>query len=471
MASDDLKVRVRFAPSPTGMFHVGSARSALFNWAYAEQHGGDFVLRIEDTDASHSQPEWTAGTLAAMAWLGIGPDSYEGPLLQSANTLRHQLAAGELLATKRAYYCPCGRDEVRARTGDSHRGYDGHCRDLGLTAKAGRALRFRTPDDGTTTVDDVVRGKVAFPNAAVDDFAVVRGDGRVLSLLANVIDDIDMRITHVIRGEEYLLNTPKQQMVWEALGKNPPVWAHLPVIVNERRQKLSKRRDKVALEDYRDEGYLAEAVRNYLMLLGWAPSGNREIMPWHEMINEFRLADVNVSPAFFDVKKLRAFNGAYIRELSIADFIARSQPWLTPPTAPWRPDAFDADAYARVAPLVQTRVGVLAELTANVDFLFLDEPAIDEGDWAKTMTGSAGRVLEDAITSLTPVAWGADPIRIVVEAIAARHDIKLSQAQAPIRVAVTGRSKGLPLFESLDVLGRDRTLLRLDNARTRLSRR
>jgi glutamyl-tRNA synthetase len=457
----DSEVRVRFAPSPTGMFHVGSARSALFNWAYAKQRGGAFVLRIEDTDTSRNSPEWVDGIVNAMDWLGLDAGQYEGPLFQSANTDKHGEAASSLLARGLAYYCSCSREDVVARTGDQHRGYDGHCRDLGLGAAPGRALRFRTPDEGETTVYDVVREKVTFENQTIDDFPIVRGDGSVLFLLANVVDDIEMRISHVIRGDEHLSNTPKQQMLWEALGHPAPVWAHVPVIVNEKRQKLSKRRDKVALEDYREEGYLAEAIRNYLMLLGWAPSGNREILPWPTLIDEFRLDDVTLSPAFFDVKKLRALNGDYIRALSTEDFIERSQKWLEAPAAPWSPDAFDPEIYSEVAPLVQTRIGVMSELIPNVDFLFLDEPAFDEASWSKVMTGVALAVLESATDLLRTTPWTADAIRAAMEQVAGEHELKLGKAQAPVRVAVTGRTAGLPLFESLAVLGRDRTIARL----------
>jgi glutamyl-tRNA synthetase len=454
------------------MFHVGSARSSLFNWAFAKQRGGAFVLRIEDTDASRNRPEWTEGIVSAMAWLGMDATGYEGPLLQSANTGKHADAAQQLLAKGHAYYCSCTREEIIARTGDQHRGYDGHCRDLGLGPGPGRALRFRTPDEGPTIVSDIIRGEVRFDNAAIDDFPVMRADGSVLFLLANVVDDIDMAISHVVRGEEHLPNTPKQQLMWQALDHEPPVWAHLPLLVNEKRQKLSKRRDKVALEDYKAEGYLAEAMRNYLMLLGWAPSGDREILPWPTLIEEFRLDEVNLSPAFFDIKKLRAINGSYIRELAVEEFIARSEPWLTAPVAPWRPEAFSAQAYAQLASLVQTRVAVMSEITANVDFLFLEEPDFDEASWAKTMTGDAAAVaagvIDATIHSLRTVAWDAESIRACVEQAGAEFDLKLGKAQAPVRVAVTGRTTGLPLFESLQVLGRDAAIGRLEAARARI---
>jgi glutamyl-tRNA synthetase len=293
-------------------------------------------------------------------------------------------------------------------------------------------------------------------------------------LLANVVDDITMGITHVIRAEEHLPNTPKQQMLWEALGVKPPMWAHVPVIVNAKRQKLSKRRDKVALEAYRDEGYLPAAMRNYLMLLGWAPSGDREIVPWSVVESEFRLEDVNHSPAFFDVKKLRAFNGEYIRALSDAEFVAACEPWLagtgTIPAPPWRPEAYDPIAFAALAPLAQTRITVLGEIVEHVDFVFLDEPAVDEAAWAKAMKDGAADVLAAAERAFAALPdWAAEPLREALEAVGAERGLKLGKVQAPVRVAVTGRTVGLPLFESLAVLGRDRTLARLAAARAKLA--
>jgi glutamyl-tRNA synthetase len=243
----------------------------------------------------------------------------------------------------------------------------------------------------------------------------------------------------------------------------------VPVVVNEKRQKLSKRRDKVALEAYRDEGYLADAMRNYLMLLGWAPSGDREIVPWSVIEDEFRLEDVNLSPAFFDEKKLRAFNGEYIRALSIGDFIAACQPWLTRDT-PWRPEHYDPAAFAAVAPLAQTRVALLAEIVPNVDFLFLAEPAIDEASWDKAMKEGAAELLTATAAAFERVgSWDSQTLKATVEEVGAGLGLKLGKAQAPIRVAVTGRSVGLPLFESLEVLGPDRTRARLRSALDRLA--
>src|SRR6266508_3204174 len=336
--------RVRFAPSPTGMFHVGNARSVLVNWVVARQSGGTMVLRIEDTDAARSRPEWVRGIVDAMAWLGIGPDEYEGPLFQSGYAGHHRDAIERLLAGGLAYYCECSREQTVARTGSEHKGYDGFCRDRSLSAGGGRAVRFRTPDEGVTVVVDLVRGKPTFDNALIEDFVIARADGSAVFLLANVVDDITMGITHVIRAEEHLPNTPKQQLLWEALGATPPVWAHVPVVVNEKRQKLSKRRDKVALEAYRDEGYLADAMRNYLMLLGWAPSGDREIVSY-------------------------------------------------------------------------------------VDFLFLDEPAVDEASWTKAMAApGAADLLGAAIAAFETVPWEASSLRAALEAAGTERGLKLGKA-------------------------------------------
>ncbi|MEU4333909.1 glutamate--tRNA ligase [Micromonospora lupini] len=468
-----MTVRVRFAPSPTGMFHVGGARSALQNWIYAKQQGGVFVLRIEDTDAARNKPEWTEGILSALDWIGISRGSYEGPYFQSANAGEHRAAAARLYESGRAYYCDCTREDVQARTGSQYQGYDGYHRDLGLGPGPGHALRFRTPDEGLTVVVDLIRGEPTFENKLIEDFVIARGDGSPVFLLANVVDDMTMGITHVIRAEEHLPNTPKQQLLWDALGVKPPVWAHVPVVVNEKRQKLSKRRDKVALEAYRDEGYLAGAMRNYLMLLGWAPSGDREIVEWSVIEDEFRLEEVNPSPAFFDEKKLRAFNGEYIRALPVSEFVDACQPWLTgtgtiaPP--PWQPEEFDADAFAAVAPLAQTRLAVLSEIVPNVDFLFLASPLIDEAAWTKTMKDGSADLLDAAIAAFEALEpWDAESLKSTLEAVGAERGLKLGKTQAPVRVAVTGRTVGLPLFESLEVLGRERTLTRMRAARLRL---
>ena len=457
-------MRVRFAPSPTGMFHVGSARSALFNWCLAKQAGGTFILRIEDTDESRNRPEWTSGIVDAMSWLGMdsADPSFEGPYFQSSYAAEHVAAAERLAASRMAYYCDCTRDDVVARTGEANLGYDRHCRDRDLGAGPGRALRFRVPA-GHTVVDDRVRGRVEFDNALIEDFVLLRGNGSPMFLLANVVDDLQMGVTLVVRAEEHLPNTPKQQMIWDALGVEHPEWAHVPVLVNEQRKKLSKRRDKVALEMYRDEGYLPAAMRNYLMTLGWSSPDGREIMPWDEIVGAFRLEDVNHSPAYFDQKKLDAFNGEYIRAMDLDTFVQECAPWTSGITG------FDPERFASIAPHVQLRVVRLAEVPAAVDFVFDHEVRFDADSWDKTMTTDAAvPILRSALASFGSASWDADSLKTCTEQIGEGMGLKLGKTQAPIRVAVTGRTVGLPLFESLEALGRDEVIRRLGVALDRI---
>ncbi len=462
------QVRVRFAPSPTGMFHVGGARTALWNWLYARQHGGVFVLRIEDTDETRNEEQWVEGIHAALRWLDLGWDE---EYRQSEQAAAHAAAAERLYAGGNAYYCDCTPEAVQARKPPgAPPGYDGFCRDRGLGPGPGRALRFRIPP-GRTVIEDVVRGRVEFDNDHLGgDFVIVKSNGGAIFYLANTVDDLDERVTLVMRAEEHLPNTPKNQLLWEALaptGPPPPTWAHVPVLVNEARKKLSKRRDKVALESYRDEGYLPQAMRNYLCLLGWSPGGDREFLTLDEMVAEFRLEHVGTSPAFFDVKKLDAFNEHYLRQLSPAEFAAAARPFLD--AGPWDPAAFDEAAFLAVAPDAQTRVTTLSQVPALVDFLFLPAAPIDPAAWDTTMTGPNLAVLSDARAAFADVPWERDAIGDAARAIADRHGMKLAKAQAPIRVAVMGRTKGLPLFESLAVLGRPRTLERIDAALARLA--
>jgi glutamyl-tRNA synthetase len=471
----DRPVRVRFAPSPTGYFHVGGAKTALYNWLFARQHQGVFVLRIEDTDAERNRPEWIEGIQTALRWIGCDWD--EGPFFQSQRADRHVAAAQQLFRRGLAYYCDCTREQIDARnaahkaaTGEVRSGYDGFCRERGLAAAPGSALRFKTPRKGTTTVVDLIRGNPQFENVTIEDFVVLRGNGSAMFLLANVVDDMDMGITHVIRAEEHLPNTPKAQLLWEALDGGPlPVFAHVPLLVNEKRQKLSKRRDPVALEMYREQGYLPEAMRNFLMLLGWSPAGDDEIVPWARIVEEFRLEDVNSSPAYFDVAKLTAINGEYIRALPIAEFVARAQPWLVPPHAPWPAERFDAAKFATLAPLVQERVKRLDEVPAMVDFVFLADAPMDETAWAKSTKPPAAEVLDGVIAAYETCAWERDELKARAEAVGEQHGLQPSKAQAPVRVAVTGRSVGPPLYESLVVLGREAALTRLRAARARLN--
>lgn len=444
------------APSPTGYFHVGSARTALFNWLFARQLGGTFVLRIEDTDAERNRPEWVEGIQSALRWLGLEWD--EGPFFQSERRLRHVEAARQLLAAGALYACDCSREAVdaRARERGGPPGYDGHCRDRGLPAAEGNALRFRVPP-GATTVVDLVRGTPSFDHDHLEDFVVVRGNGSPVFLLANVVDDLDMGISHVIRGEDHLSNTPKQMLLWQALGGGPlPVFAHLPMLVNDKRQKLSKRRgDNVAVEAYRDTGFLPEAMVNYLALLGWSPGGGEEILDRAELVAGFRLEEVVNSPAFFDVAKLRHVNGEWIRRLDADGFADRVTTFVR------------ERVLIPMGPLVQERVATLAEAPAMIGFFFDEEPAIDRATWAKVLEREgAAALLDGAIAAFeTLEPWAAPDLHAALQAAGEALGLKLNKAQAPVRVAVTGRQVGPPLFESLEVLGRDRVLSRLRRVR------
>lgn len=460
--------RTRFAPSPTGFLHVGGVRTALYNWLVARQSGGEFILRIEDTDSARNREEWVEGIFESMRWIGLDWDEL---YRQSERRELYLEAAAKLEAGGLAYWCDCPREAINARAAarKGPPGYDGFCRERSIGPGEGRALRFKTPDEGTTVVPDVIRGAPSFENATIDDPIIVRSSGDPMFVLANVVDDLDMAITHVIRGEEHLPTTPKYLLLWDALGGGEhPTFAHVPVLVNEKRQKLSKRRDPVALEQYRDEGYLPEVMLNYLALLGWSSPDGAEKFTVQDMLANFRLVDVGNSPAFFDVAKLRAFNGDAIRALSTEEFIARAKPWLEAPIAPWAPESFDADIFARLAPLVQERVFRLSEVTEMVDFIFLDQAPIDEGSWAKAMKPHAAALLDAVVLAYESCPWEAEELKARLIEAGEVLELKLKFAQAPVRVAVSGRSVGPPLFESLEVMGRERVLARLRDARSRV---
>jgi glutamyl-tRNA synthetase len=453
--------KVRISPSPTGYFHVGTGRTALLNWLFARQQGGTFLLRIEDTDEVRNRPQWTDGIYEAMGWLGL---DWDETYPQSRNADRHREAAAKLLADGHAYWCQCRQEDIQARNaaaGIKTPGYDGHCRDLGLEPGEGRAVRFRTPEEGTIVRDDVVYGRSEIDGASFDDFVIVRANGAPLFVLANAIDDLDDGITHVIRGADHLSNVEKQILLRRALGAEEPVWVHLPLLVNAQGKKLSKRRgDKVSVEMHRAEGVLAEAMRNYLGTLGWAPPGDEEIVPVETMVETFRLEDVNRNPAQFDVKKLHAFNGHYLRALPREEFLDRVVDW------------YRTTILEPMAEVIQERGATWPETLSMTDFLLHDAPPTDAASWDKAMgKGPARRILEGAITAyeaLDDDAWVTERLHAETEAVAAAVELSLGKAQAPIRVAVTGRSVGPPLFESLAVLGRDRTLERLRRALAKL---
>ena len=445
----DPAARVRFAPSPTGFLHVGSARTALFNWIYARSVGGRMLLRIEDTDEARNRPELVDLIYDLLSWLGIDWD--EEPVFQSQRRERHREAVESMLGCGAAYLCDADNQPV-----------------AGTSLRPGLAARFRMPAGRTVGFTDVVRGEVSFASDDLEDFVLWRSTGTATFLLANAIDDVDMGVTHAIRGEDLLSGVPKVVLLLEALGAQAPVYAHLPLLVNANRKKLSKRRDDVSLGDYRARGYLPEAMANHLALLGWGPADDVEIRPMAEITEQFRLEDVNRAPAFFDTKKLEHFNGVYIRALGTEEYLRRSEPWLGD-AAPWPAERMRPEALAALAPVVQEKVRTLGDVTRYVDWLFLPEPPTDADSWRKAMgSPQAPAVLEDAIATYAEAEWTPEAAHAAALALAERHDLKLGKAQAPIRVALTGRTVGPPLFESMVLLDRAEVLRRLRAARARL---
>ncbi|MEV6106549.1 glutamate--tRNA ligase [Streptomyces sp. NPDC051940] len=494
MASASPKnVRVRFCPSPTGNPHVGLVRTALFNWAYARHTGGTLVFRIEDTDAARDSEESYQALLDSLRWLGLnwdeGPEvgGPHAPYRQSQRMDVYADVARRLQEAGHAYRCYCTAEELEerreaARAAGKASGYDGHCRDLTAGQIAayeaeGRAsiVRFRMPDE-VITFTDVVRGELTFQPENVTDYGIVRANGAPLYTLVNPVDDALMEITHVLRGEDLLSSTPRQIALYRALADigvgngTVPEFGHLPYVMGEGNKKLSKRDPQSSLNLYRERGFLPEGLLNYLALLGWSLSADRDVFSVEELVAAFDVHDVVANPARFDLKKAEAINADHIRRLDVKDFTAACAPWLTAPHAPWPAEDFDQAAWEAIAPHAQTRLTVLSDITANVDFLFLKEPVRDEASWDKAMKPGADELLRTAREKLAAAgSWTAEPLKEAVLAAGEEHGLKLGKAQAPVRVAVTGRTVGLPLFESLEVLGRERTLARVDAALERLA--
>ncbi len=447
MSTTENQIRVRFAPSPTGFLHVGSARTALYNWLYARQNAGVFVLRIEDTDKERNRQEWDKAITESLEWLGLNFD--EGPYRQSERTELYRNGIDQLIAQGKTYYCDCTREELEKRTEGKKPGYDGFCRDRGLEKKAGLALRFRVDGTEPVVVQDIIRGDVVFERSAIEDFVIVKGNDDPLFVLANVIDDCEMRISHIIRGEDLLPTTPKALLLWECLSNEPlPKFAHLPMLVNEKRQKLSKRRDPVAIEEYRNSGFLPEVICGYLAILGWSPKDGREMLALDELIEQFSLEDVNHSPAFFDVVKLTHFNGEMIRSLSLEDFIERSSGWVG--------DNWELSKVTKLIPLVQERVSKLSEIAPMLEFMYEPEIEVDPDTWSKAIEGNpnAKSILQYCLEQFRECDWDSETLKEILLTVGDKVGLKLGKAQAPVRVAVSGSTVGLPLFESLEALGR-----------------
>jgi glutamyl-tRNA synthetase len=477
-------IKVRFSPAPTGSLHIGSARTALFNWLYARHHAGTFVLRIEDTDVARSREEWVIGIQDTLRWLGLDWD--EGAYLQSKRFDLYVAAADRLFAQGDAYECYCTEDEVKERNDAAVAagrppGYDGKCRALtpdervALAAEGRpRAIRFRTPDVGVSTFDDLIRGEVSVEWELIHDFVIVRSDGAPIFFLANAVDDLDMGITHVIRGEDLIDSTHRVLALRHALGAtDDPQYAHLPLIVDtETRAKLSKRHGAVALEDFVTDGYLPEALTNYLALLGWAPEDGQEVLSAAELVERFDLDRVTHAAAGFDRDKLDWLNGEWIRKLALDDLVARVAPLAR---ERFGEDA-DADVVREATRIAQERAVTLVQIVDQMAFLFTalrdgdDELEIAADSWEVVeRTERIGEILDAVIAHVETCDWTVEAVdfrEALVELGLAKKEIR--KAMPALYAAVEGIHRGLPLFDSMHLLGRDRTLSRLRAARDRL---
>jgi glutamyl-tRNA synthetase len=442
-------VTVRFAPSPTGVLHIGGARTALYNWLHARHTGGELVLRIEDTDRERSTPENVEQILDALRWLELDWD--DGPLSQAERADSHAAALERLLESGAAYRDTATADDVKAwKQANGKRGYRGEASD-----DPGAAVRLRVPDEGDTVVDDVIRGEVRFPNAASDDFVVARGDGSVLYNFAVAVDDLEMGITDVIRGDDHLSNTPKQLLVIEALGAQPPRYAHLPLLHGPDGKKLSKRHGAASVQELREKGYLPAAVRNYLALLGWGTTDDTTIMSTEELVERFEIERVGRASAIFDEEKLRWLNGRFMRELPLDQYTEAVARHLG--REPY-------EALRAACAIAQEKAQTLNEVWPLIGFL-LEEPERDAKAWKKVMKDGAQPLLEDALAALRDVEpFEPDAIEAALAPILERRKVKPGKLYQPIRVAISGSSISPGIFESLATLGREHSLKRIGAA-------
>jgi glutamyl-tRNA synthetase len=438
-------VRVRFAPSPTGRLHIGGARTALFNWLQARHAGGEMLLRVEDTDTERNTPENVAMIFEALEWLGLDWDG--DSVSQVSRTDRHQEVLGQLVDRGLVYRTHAKGPDVDAwkvRHG-KERGYRGEDEGAG-------AYRLRVPDEGETVVHDLIRGDATFRHHHLDDPVIAREDGRVLYNFAVAVDDHDMGITHVIRGEDHLSNTPKQLLVFEAMGWEPPIYAHIPLIYGPDGKKLSKRHGAVSVQEYRDKGYLPEAMRNYLALLGWGPEDQATQMSTAELVEKFDIARVQKNPAQFDETKLKWLNGKYIRDLGVEELTARLEEFT------------GRGGLGPGVEISQEKIATLADFWPLAGFLY-DGPADDEKARAKWLSDGGRESLAAARETLAAVEpFDLEHVDAALRGLVESRGAKAKDVFQPIRVALAGPTISPGIFESIVVLGRDEALRRIDSA-------
>ena len=479
------KVKVRFAPSPTGDLHVGNIRTALFDWAYARHTGGTFLFRIEDTDTTRVTDEYINAAIDTLKWLGLDWDEgpvvggENGPYLQSKRLDIYAHWAAQFIEQKDAYFCYCSPEELEAvreaqRAANVAPGYNGHCRDLTPEQIAafkaeGRAgvVRMRMPDGGTT-FHDLIRGEMAFDHKFVPDFVLARADGSPLYTLAVAVDDILMKVTHILRGEDLLSSTPRQIRVYQAMGvaiEDYPVFAHLPFVMGADNAKLSKRNGEVSIAWYRDKGFLPEAICNYLALLGWSPGDDRENVTMKELCELFTVEKVNGSPARFDMKKLEAINGDKIRALTIDEFLKWTLPFLIKANVISGTDS-EIDLVKRALPIIQERIVMFSEVPAMLKFLFVKDFMIEADSLSKVTDSAAKDVLKRSLKELEPLGeWTHERIEAALRSsLIEDMGLKPRIAFGAVRIATTGSTISPPLFESMELLGKEASLSRISTA-------
>ena len=467
-----MTVRTRFAPSPTGYLHIGGVRTALFAWLYARHHGGDFILRIEDTDRERSSEESVQAILDGVAWLGLNVD--EGPIFQSKRFDRYDQVMGQLLAEQKAYHCYCSREELdRVREEQRQQGlkprYNRRCRDAVASKRSEESsvIRFRNPLEGSVFFEDQVRGTVTISNDELDDLIIARADGTPTYNFTNVVDDIDMRITHVIRGDDHVNNTPRQINIFEALGTAPPSYAHVPMIVGTDGQRLSKRHGAVSVLQYRDDGFLPEALRNYLVRLGWS-HGDQEIFSLEEMIQKFDISNVNRSSSTFDSDKLRWLNQHYIKNADTTRLTLMVGQRLHGHGV----EIQDGPPLPAVLDSLRERVHTVEELAEKSHYFFRDFDAYEESAAKKHLRPVVASMLEDLLGRLRLITdWRADVIHDAINDTAKIHGAKLGKIAQPLRVAVSGTAATPPIDETVALVGRVKTLERIERALRYISER
>lgn len=451
------KVRVRIAPSPTGWFHIGTARTALFNYVFAKKHAGKFILRLEDTDIDRNDKKYEQDILEGMHWLGLNYD--EGPYKQSERLEIYKKEVDRLLKEGKAYYCACTKEELEAAKKaalEAHEPYvySGRCRGSG--EKMG-AVRLKV-NSGMLSFADIIRGEIKQEVTLIGDMVIVRSDGTPLYNLTVAVDDVDMKISHVIRGDDHISNTFKQILIQKALGYGVPKYAHLPLIVNADRSKMSKRRDPVSVtRDFRDKGYLPEALINYMALLGWAPGDNREFLGQNEIITEFELKKVQKSAAAWSQQKLDNINGHYIRKLTPEEFVKKAQPFAKNATS---------TKLKQIAPLVQERVQRLNQIEEVAGWAFTDDVNINAEDLIpkKGKPEKIKIVLAEAEKFFKKADWNHEVLEKGLRALAGRLDLNAGMVLWPVRYALTGARCSPGVFEVLLALGREKSLERIKKA-------